>query len=72
MSPAEESLRREIGEPSVAADAAMPPAPPAVTRNRLRATLRSRAALREAFLLREILGPPVSLRDRTGPSTEGP
>lgn len=41
-------------------------APPATPRQRLRAALRSRQRLREAFLLQEVLGPPVSERDRPG------
>ena len=49
----------------------MPPAAPRVPPARprdLRATLRSRAALRQAFLLREILGPPRALQ---GPRDDG-
>lgn len=45
-----------------------PPAPPLpLARSReLRAILHSRAALRHAFLLREVLGPPRALQDPRG------
>jgi hypothetical protein len=39
-------------------------------RVRLRAKLSSREALREAMLLHEVLGPPVSLRGRAGQAGE--
>jgi len=58
-------------EPGKARPAEMPPpAPPAPPARPLdlRATLGSRAALRQAFLLREILGPPRAL---LGPHEDG-
>lgn len=39
-------------------------------RARLRATLASRSSLRDAFLLREVLGPPAGLRE-PGPRAPG-
>jgi hypothetical protein len=52
-------------EPGAGGAGETPPPTPEVPSARpldLRATLRSRAALRQAFLLREILGPPIALR----------
>jgi hypothetical protein len=48
-----------------------PPRRDATTRRRLRAKLRSRTALRDAFLLHEVLGPPVGLRDGTDRTRAG-
>jgi hypothetical protein len=44
------------------------PAPPP---NSLRAELTSRGGLRRAMLLREVLGPPVSLRDPSSRDPQG-
>jgi hypothetical protein len=43
---------------------------PPTTRRRVEAKLSSRTQLRDAFLLYEVLGPPVSLRD-PGPHPPG-
>lgn len=50
---------------AVAVPSPAPPLPAAQPLD-LRAILRSRAALRQAFLLREILGPPRALQDPHG------
>jgi hypothetical protein len=43
---------------------------PPTTRRRIEAKLSSRTQLRDAFLLHEVLGPPVSLRE-PGPQPPG-
>jgi hypothetical protein len=51
--------------PHVVSEPAAPPRPRSRERDHLRVALRSRGTRRRAVLLREVLGPPVALRDPT-------
>ena len=63
--------RPDTGRTDSQAPVVPPPRRDATTRRRLRAKLRSPTALRDAFLLHEVLGPPVGLRDGTDRTRAG-